>query len=198
MKIKTAYIYGAVAILVTLFLILFTPSETKKGDLPNNGLSKAPNDETHKGLETPGSPSGSNVSPSVTERMAALKEAADKTPPDTAAIKDYADFSAMAHKPDEAVKYYEKILKIDHKRTDVRFELAYIFYMRGDYSKAEKLTEEVLAYDPGNVQAKYNIGAAAIGRGDKDKAVRIWSELLKQKIDPELKNKIENSLNSLK
>ncbi|HEX2983147.1 MAG TPA: hypothetical protein VHO28_06350 [Ignavibacteriales bacterium] len=68
MKIKTAYVYGAVAILVALFFILFTPSETKKGDLPGNGASEVPNDEAHKGLQSPGSPSDSNVSPSVIEK----------------------------------------------------------------------------------------------------------------------------------
>ncbi|HEX3074719.1 MAG TPA: tetratricopeptide repeat protein, partial [Ignavibacteriales bacterium] len=154
MKIKTAYVYGAVAILVALFFILFTPSETKKGDLPGNGASEVPNDEAHKGLQSPGSPSGSNVSPSVIEKMTELKTAADKTPPDTAAIKEYADFLAMAHKPDEAVSYYEKLLKLDRKRTDVRFELAYIYYTRGEYGKAEKLTEDILAYDKNNAQAK--------------------------------------------
>jgi hypothetical protein len=114
MKIKTAYIYGAVAIIVMLFLVLFTPSQTKKGDLPEDEQSGGmPNDDVHKGLTAPGSPSGSNVSPSVKEKMSELKLAADKVPVDTAAIKTYADFLVMAHQPIDAIDYYEKILKIN-------------------------------------------------------------------------------------
>ncbi len=62
--------------------------------------------------------------------MDMLKKEVEANPKDTAKIKEYADFIAAAHKPEQAIPYYEKILKVDPRRNDILFSLSMIIFQR--------------------------------------------------------------------
>lgn len=194
MKIKPMYIYLAVLAAAILFLVIFTADkEEQTNPMAGNGM---PQDEIHKGLD-PHNPSGGNVSSEVKMRMEELRKDYEKNPQDTLKMKNYADFLAMAHKPDQAVSLYEKILQKDPKRTDVRFSLALIHYNKSDFSKAEEIINKVFEYDKKNAQAKYNLGAIAATKGDKEKAKQLWEELVKENPNTETANMAKESLNAL-
>ncbi|MCX6149431.1 MAG: tetratricopeptide repeat protein [Ignavibacteriales bacterium] len=197
MKIKPLYIYLSIIIIAVVLLIIFTTNQ----ETPNTNIAaQMPQDEIHKGLTKPGmggGPSGSNVSEEIKKRMEMLKTAYDKNPNDTLKAREYAEFLAAAHKPNDAITVYEKILKKDPKRTDLRFSLALIYFHRQDYAKAEQLISEVFNYDKKNAQARYNLGAIAANKGESDKAKQLWTELVKEQPNTELGKMAQESLTSL-
>lgn len=194
MKIKPLYIYLAVLAAAIIFLVVFT-SDNNNETNPMTG-NEMPQDEIHKGLD-PHNPSGANVSAEVKARMDKLKKDYEENPQDTLKMKNYADFLAMAHKPDQAVPLYEKILQKDPKRTDVRFSLALIHYNKSDFSKAEEIINKVFDYDKQNAQAKYNLGAIAATKGDKVKARQLWEQVVKENPNTETANMAKESLTAL-
>lgn len=129
--------------------------------------------------------------------MAELKQAVDNNPKDTIKLKEYADFLAAAHKMDEAIQIYDRILKIDPKRTDIYFAVTLLYYNKNDLQKAEVYNEKVLKYDPVNSMALYNRGALAATRGDKVKARAIWEKIIKDDPDSEVGNLAKQSLTRL-
>lgn len=195
MKIKPLYIYLSVLAAAIIFLVIFTSDNNKEEANPMTGKGM-PQDEIHKGLD-PHNPSGSNVSSEVKMRMDELRKEYESNPQDTLKMKNYADFLAMAHKPDQAVPLYEKILQKDPKRTDVRFSLALIHYNRSDFPKAEEIINKVLDYDKKNAQAKYNLGAIAATKGDKEKAKQLWTDLIKESPNTETAKMADESLKAL-
>jgi tetratricopeptide (TPR) repeat protein len=158
-----------------------------------------PQDEIHKGLSHPGmgGPSGTNVSEEVKKKMEILRTEYKINKNDTLKAREYADFLAAAHKPNDAIPVYENILKKNYKRTDIRFSLALVYYNKQDFNKAEELISDVLKYDKNNGQAKYNLGAIAANRGEKDKAKKIWEELIKEQPNTELSSMSQESLKRL-
>lgn len=196
MKIKPLYIYLSVLIAAIIFLIVFTSDVNDDEKNPMTGNSGMPQDEIHKGLD-PNNPSGANVSAEVKKRMDQLKKEYESNPQDTLKMKNYADFLAMAHKPNDAVPLYEKILQKDPKRTDVRFSLALIHYNKSDFQKAEEIINKVFEYDKKNLQAKYNLGAIAATKGDKEKAKQYWEELIKESPNSETAKMAQESLSAL-
>ena len=183
MKLKLVYVYPAVVILIILILLLTTadkkPSTTVQNDIVNKDM---PNDEVHKGLSNPGSvpPNKQNVSLSVFEQLVELKREVEKNPNDTLKLREYADFLAAAHRTDEAISCYEKILKIDPKKKDILFTLSFIYNSKRDFEKAESITNKILQIDPQDNQALYNLGAINASRGNKNKAREIWERILKE------------------
>ncbi len=182
LKFRIAYLYLLLAAGVVITLISLAGgdkngSETSAGIIENQ---QTPNDEIHKGLGNPGgsSPSKGNVSQEFYDKMDMLKKEVDANPKDTAKIKQYADFIAAAHKPEEAIPYYDKILKVDSHRNDVLFSLSMIYFSKQNYAKAEEYTNHILENDRNNTQALYNLGAIAASKGDKTRAKEIWNRLV--------------------
>ena len=96
-----------------------------------------PMDEVHKKLNNgmTQNPSGSNVSEEVKHKLDVMKKAVDANPSDTLKMREYADFLAAAHKPDDALLYYQKIIDKDKKRKDIYFSMTLIYYTKGDLGK---------------------------------------------------------------
>jgi len=183
MKLKLLYVYPAVIILTIVILLLTTNYEKTPTTLQNDVVNKEmPNDEVHKGLDNPASipPNKQNVSSTVFEHLEELRKEAEKNPNDTLKLREYADFLAAAHRTDEAISCYEKILKIDPKKKDILFTLSFIYNNKRDFENAESLTNKILQIDPKDNQALYNLGAINASRGDKDKAREIWERILKE------------------
>lgn len=199
MKFKLAYLYFvlAIGVIVTLFIL----SGKNTGNAPDNTVTneQIPDDDVHKGMQEPtkGNPSKGNVNADVYQKMAELKKEADANPKDTSKIKTYADFMTAAHKPEDALPYYEKILKVDPKRVDILFDLAMINYNHQDFDKAEDYTQRILKNDKNNTQAMYNLGAIAASKGEKERAKEIWNKLVSDYPNEEVTKLARSSLEKL-
>jgi tetratricopeptide (TPR) repeat protein len=198
-NIKPIYIYGVGIIVAALVFILLSQkdaSEVAKAPDKVTG-NQMPNDSIHKGLTGGNQPGKDNVMETVKQHLAMLKKSVDESPNDTIKIKQYAEFLAAAHQPEEALIYYNKILNVNPKRTDVLFSMAYIHYTKQEFPEAENYLNKVLSYDKNNVQAYYNLGAVAAGKGDKAKAKEIWSKLIKDYPKAQISELAKKSLNEI-
>ena len=197
MKFKPLYAYLGLIVILIALLFLFS---RKNNDTTAREITsqEVPNDDIHKGLKNSQAPNKSNVSADIIRKMEELKKAAEDNPNDTLKLKEYADFLSEAHKPDEAVRYYQKILNVNPKRTDILFSLSFIFYNKQDYNKSEEFTNRILSYDKNNPLALYNLGAIAATRGDKNKAETIWNKIIKKNPNTEAAKAAEESLSNLK
>lgn len=197
MKFKVSYIYLAVLVIAVILLVVLTQKENTPAE--NTASSQLPNDDIHKGMQNnEGSPSGGNVNQDVIRKMQELKEASEKNPNDTAKIREYADFLAMAHKQDDAIILYERILKKNPKRIDILFSMAFVYYNKQNISKSEEITYRILSIDKDNLQAKYNLGALAATKGDNEKARQMWSAIIKDYPGTQESQLAESSLKQLK
>ena len=181
MKLKPIYIYLTIFVVFIISIVLFSNS-TKKSNLTDNQQmnGQMPEDDVHKNLKSQGNgdaPSASNVMKEAIERMNKLKEEVNKNPNDTLKLREYADMLTLAHKPDEAIEYYSKILKFDPKRIDVLLQLTYVHFNKGDLDKALEYTNKALQVDKNNLIANYNLGAVLNAKGDKRQAIIIWKNL---------------------
>ncbi len=199
-NIRPVYIYGVGVIIAALVFIFLSQQDvtdlTKNpGNVANQNM---PNDEVHKGLNgSVQAPNKDNVMETVMQHLTMLKKAVDESPNDTAKVKQYADFLAAAHKQDEALAYYDKILKVNPKRTDILFSVAFINYTKQNFANAEKYLDKVISYDKNNLQAFYNLGAIAASKGDKGKAKEIWSKLIKEHPKDQIAELAKKSMNEI-
>jgi tetratricopeptide (TPR) repeat protein len=197
MKFKPLYLYLGLILVLVVLLFVFT-NKNNSSSAPDVSKQEMPNDEIHEGLKNNQTPGRANVSPEVIRRMEELKKAAEENPNDTLKLREYADFLTEAHKPDEAVNYYEKILKVNPKRTDILFSLSFIYYNKQDYDKSNELTNKILSIDKNNPQALYNLGAIAATKGNNNEARNIWNKLIKDHPNTEAAKAAEQSINDLK
>jgi len=200
LKFKLVYLYiilglGVIATLIVLSVQINNP-HTADTNISNRQM---PDDNVHKELQNPTKedPSKSNVSPEVYHHIEVLKKDVEANPQDTAKMRAYADFMTAAHKQEEALPYYEKILKKDPKRIDILFTLAMIYYNQHNLDKAEDYTNRILKNDKNNTQAMYNLGAIAAGKGDKEKAREIWNKLITDFPSDEVSQLARSSLEKL-
>ena len=201
MKFKISYLYLliGVGVVVTLF-ILSSNNGKNSQEVPGNiENQEIPDDEVHKGMQNPvdGNPSKSNVPQEVYAKMDRLKKEVETNPSDTSKMREYADFMAAAHRQDEAIKYYEKILSVDSGRNDILFNLSMIYYTRQDFDNAEKYTNQILKNDKNDTQAMYNLGAIAASKGEKDRAKEIWNKLISAHPGDETAKLAKSSLEKL-
>lgn len=175
MRIKPIYIYSAIVVLAILFLVFFR-SNNDSGILGREETNRVPNDDIHKRLQSP--PGKENVTSAVKQRLEMLKKAVEENPEDTLKMREYADLLAAAHHGDEAIVYYSNILNVNPKRSDVLFSLAFIYFNKKNYDKAENMVQKILLYEPDNTYAMYNLGAIAASSGDKQEAKAQWERLI--------------------
>ena len=181
MKFKPIYLYGIIVLVSIIVLVLVsTQSSDNPKEIAIEQNQNMPDDDVHKQLKNPGgnTPGKENVSEEYRKRLADLKEAVDKNPSDTLAMRNYADFLSASHKMNEAISYYEKILEVNPKRADIYFSLALIYYNKQDFLKCEEANNKVLSFEPKNQMALYNLGAIAATQGKKDKAKEFWNTVI--------------------
>lgn len=196
MKFKPLYAYLSLIIILVVLLVVFTQKNNE--ELPQDVANKEiPNDDIHNGLKNGDTPNKSNVSADIMHKMEELKKGAEENPDDTLKLKEYADFLTEAHQPDKAIPYYEKILKVDSRRTDVLFSLSFIYYNKKDFDKSEDYTNKILAYDKNNPLALYNLGAISATRGDKRNAKDIWNKIIIKYPNSQAAKTAEESLSHL-
>jgi len=199
MKFKPIYIYGVLAVVVVIVLIVASQQSTSvNNQTPDVSTNQnLPDDEIHNPLKSGTAPGKDNVSEGFKHKLEMLKNAIEQNPKDTTKIKEYADLLAAAHKKNEAISYYQKILDIDPNRIDIRFSLSFIYYSFGDLTKAEEETKEILQIDPDNANAQYNLGAIAATRGENEKAKEIWMKIVNEHPNEEVGIKAKNSIGKL-
>jgi tetratricopeptide (TPR) repeat protein len=203
-KFKVAYIYVLfiIAAVVTLIIVSNIGNTQLTQVKPSNETTnkQMPEDEIHKGIQNPTSPSPSseNVSESFKYELNSLKKEVEDNPNDTIALRKYADLLVASHKPLESIGLYERILKKNPKRIDILFSLAFVYYNSGNFKNAEDETNKILHFDKQNNQAQYNLGAIEASKGNNEEAKRIWSKLLNEFPNSELANTTRESLNKLK
>ncbi len=186
MRFKPIYLYGVLVIAaLAIFIVVGIQESTTPTEVPVTNDQTMPDDDVHKQLKNPGgnTPGKENVSEEYRKKIAELKKAVDSNPSDTLAMRNYADFLSASHKMNEAIPYYEKILEINPKRSDIYFSLALIYYNKQDFLKCEEANNKVLSFEPKNQMALYNLGAIAATQGKKDKAKEFWNMVMN--INPE-------------
>ena len=200
MKFKPIYLYGVIAIAVVIILFVFSQNngteEARNVDITNKEM---PMDDVHKKLNNGmmDNPSGSNVSEEVKHKLQVMKKDVDANPSDTLKMREYADFLAAAHKPDEALSYYQQIIDKDKNRKDIFVAITYIHYTKGDLVKAEEISLKMLQLFPRDPMVSYNIGAIEATKGNKDKAREIWTKLIKDHPNDKTSELAKNSINRL-
>ena len=200
MKFKPIYLYGAVALIAIAMLIIVAIQENSNStDITLSDEQVMPDDDVHKQLKNQmnNSPGKENVSEEYRKRLTELKEAVDKNPSDTLAMRNYADLLSASHKMNEAIPYYEKIIEINPKRADIYFSLALIYYNKQDFVKCEELNNKVLSFDQKNQMALYNLGAIAATQGKMDKAKEYWNKVISINAQSETGKLAKESLSKL-
>lgn len=199
MKFKPMYLYGIVALIAIVTLIIvsqFGSDEKTNIDITNKEM---PRDNVHKNLNNGmmQDPSGSNVSEEVKHKIEVMKKDIDANPGDTLKMREYADFLAAAHKSEEALVYYHKIIDKDKKRKDVFFAITFVHYSKRDFVKAEEVTLQMLQLFPDDPMVRYNWGAIEATKGNKEKAREIWTKLINDNPDDKTSELARSSLNKL-
>ena len=200
MKFKPIYLYGLVVLVaVTILIIVAIRENSMSTQTTMNTDEVMPDDDVHKQLKNQmnSSPGKENVSEEYRKRMAELEQAVKNNPSDISALKNYADYLSASHKMNEAISYYEKILEIDPKRSDVYFALALIYYNKQDFVKCEEVNLKVLSFDPNNQMALYNVGAVAATQGNKEKAKEFWNKVVSINSNSETGKLAKESLSKL-
>jgi tetratricopeptide (TPR) repeat protein len=200
MKFKPIYLYGLVALIaITILIVVAIQQNPDSTNTSLNNEQVMPDDDVHKQLknEMNSSPGKENVSEGYKKKLAELEQAVKDNPNDTTALKSYADYLSASHKMNEAITYYEKILEINPKRSDVYFALALIYYNKQDFIKCEEVNVKVLSFDPENQMALYNIGAVAATQGNKEKAKEFWKKVVSINAESETGKLAKESLGKL-
>jgi len=181
-NIKPVFIYGFGLLLAIVVFWIISSQNTTTSTPANDIINKQmPNDSLHKSLQMPGNqPDKANVMAAVMKKMDSLRTEVEKTPNDTLKLKRFAQFLEAAHQPKEALKYFDRILKVNPKRIDIIYSEAYINYTSRNFAEAEKLLYKIISIDKSNLQAYYNLGAIAFSSGNKTKAKEIWTKLVKE------------------
>ena len=199
MKFKPIYLYGIIAVVVIMVLLIV--SQTGNNEKTNVDITnkQMPMDEVHKKLNDgiTQNPSSSNVSEEVKHKLEVMKKDVDSHLSDTLKMREYADFLAAAHKPDEALLYYQKILEKDKNRKDIYFAITFLYYNQGNLAKAEEITKQMLTLFPNDPMVIYNVGAIEATKGNKDKARQIWTKLIQTYPNDKTSELAKNSLSKL-
>ncbi len=81
----------------------------------------------------------------------------------------------------EAIRYYDRALRIDPKNCNVRTDMATAFFYLGDSDRAISELQTSLKYEPKHGPTLYNLGMIKWqGKGDASGAVASWEELLRE------------------
>ena len=201
MKIKPLYVYPILGVIVVVFLVIGALLGPSKQNISGKNIPgvETPKNNVHGRMQEMDSeaPANSNVSPEFNKRLKELKAVVDKNPKDTLKIREYADFIAAAHKTAEAVFYYDKILKANPKRTDIRLNIALLYYMNRDFANAEDCLTSILEYDKNNPVAVFNLGIIAATKGENEKAKKIWNGLISKNINRHITDEAKKAVAGL-
>ncbi len=96
---------------------------------------------------------------------------------------------------EDAIDYYEKVLRIQPRRAAARFELANALAAVGRSGEAVEHYRQVIEGDPVHAGAMNNLGFLLAGRGDLDEAIALYREAVK--VDPGNVQALDNLASAL-
>jgi tetratricopeptide (TPR) repeat protein len=113
------------------------------------------------------------------EQAASLQRQAESRPEDAAIREELGDLYFGAERYDEAVAWYEAVLTIDPKNTDVSNNLALSYFATSQVDRALAQLDRSLAIDPVNVRALFSQGIVrARGKQDLAGAAASWRRVV--------------------
>ena len=197
MKIKPIYLYLVSFVIIIAIIVLFT-SEKENPDLPTEDViphSEMPLDDTHKNFQ--GAPGSGNVTPEFREKMKNLKKSYEQNPGDSAIAVEYARLLAAAHRSDEALDVYQKLINYYPNNSDFRLELATVYYSLQQFDKAKEEILLVIEKEPDAPDVKYNLGAIEFALGNEEKAKEIWNKIIDESPGSEAAEYARRSLENI-
>ena len=102
-------------------------------------------------------------------------------------VYDYAMYLQENGFPEEALSYYDSLLKIMPNNTDFNFNKGYVYLVYlGENEKALECFDKVLQIDPNSVNALFNKGRTYEQMGDYINAKSIYLQILRNNPDYQL------------
>jgi len=132
----------------------------------------------HAPAAHPGSPSASNVHPSVTARIAELTGRVAGGDSSAATLLELARILQDAHRAQDAAGWYAVLLRVSPGSSAVRIDYAQCLASLGKDAEALAQTRRVLAEAPGHPAGLYNAGALHANMGRPDSAAFFWKRLV--------------------
>ena len=117
------------------------------------------------------------VDQEVSPLLATLKE----NPDDFDTIVKAANLYYDGQQYPDAIRFYQRALKIQPQNVDVITDLGTSFWYTGDADKAIAEFQTALKYEPGRASTLFNLGIVRWqGKMDPNGAVQAWEELLRK------------------
>jgi cytochrome c-type biogenesis protein CcmH/NrfG len=99
----------------------------------------------------------------------------------------------------EALKYYERAVKLQPQNADLLTDYGTSFWYAGDADKAIAEFQTALKYQPGRASTLFNLGIVRWqGKNDPKGAVQAWEELLQRNPDYPDKQKLQEFIDRAK
>lgn len=112
-------------------------------------------------------------------RAAALKAAADRDASDVTSRVQLADLYFDAERYDEAIRWYETVLKLDPRNVNASTDLGVAYYYTNQTDRALAQFDRSLAIDPKHSKTLLNIGIVrAFGKEDLEGAASAWQRVV--------------------
>ncbi len=124
-------------------------------------------------------PAGQSAPTIDTERAADLERQASAKPGDVGIRTELANLYFDARRFDLAIPWYEAVLKLDPKNTNVSTDLAVSYYSTNAIDRALKQADYSLSLDANHLKTMLNKGIfLAFGKNDLAGAAAVWQRLV--------------------
>jgi len=135
-----------------------------------------------------------NVGPAHQREVAAFEQHLKAEPTDTLAIARLAQLFESSRQPEQAARYYRRLLTINRNSRLAWIGLARVYAAVENWEAAEGALATLLEIVPGDPAAMYHLGAIHADRGDYLAARRWWQKVQQQGSDPQLAKRATESL----
>lgn len=133
-------------------------------------------------------PTPEQLAQMAAKQVAPLLEQLKTQPNDAGLMTTIGNFYYDARQYDDAISYYQKVLKLHPENADVRSDMATCYWYKNDADTAVKEFETTLTYAPGHANTLFNLGVVRWqGKMDPQGAIEAWETLLK--LNPNYDNK---------
>jgi tetratricopeptide (TPR) repeat protein len=121
--------------------------------------------------------------PNLAEALEAQRRLADETPT-AAVLNDLGNLLFLSGRHFEAESVYQRVLTLDARHSEARFNLGLLLQNRGDLASAGEIFEDLVEQYPNNAWAHYQLGVVREAEEDKKEAIASYARALA--LDPEL------------
>jgi cytochrome c-type biogenesis protein CcmH/NrfG len=123
----------------------------------------------------------------------------EENPKDVEAMAALGNANLALKRFDHAKEWYERALKVDPSRAEIRMNLAIALRFLGKPDDAIAELNRILAKEPNNAAALYNLGVILLeDKHDQQKAIAKWEALMKANPDYPHATELRQVVESLK